>query len=371
MSGRLSYVVFGAGNGGCAMAAELALLGREVALVDYSEFADRLAPIREAGGITVESRIDHFPGGRGVHFARLPRVTTDASVIAGADVLIVVVPGQHHDKVIRTALPYLRRGQLVLLNPGGVGGALVWGKALAQAEVRGVLLAQPSDLLYAGSRTPSAKVLVNGKKKKAALGVFPNRDHAAVFEILADVFPEFEAAHNALVAGLGGPGMLVHPLPMLMNATRIDREAPFRYDAYDITRSIARAIERLDAERTAIIAELGGHPTPIKDVLTEYYGVTGADFHETVLKVPAYQGSTAPQDFTHRYIAEEVPTHLVPSVEIARGLGLDAPVMVATVTLAGAVTGNDFAREGWTAERLGLAGLDRDGLLSLLEDGPD
>src|SRR5215204_2298369 len=159
--------------------AELALLGREVALVDYSEFADRLAASREAGGITVESRIDHFPGGRGIHFARLPRVTPDASVIAGADVLIIVVPGQHHDKVIRTALPYLRRGQLVLLNPGGVGGALVWGKALAQAGVRGVLLAQPSDLLYAGSRSPSAKVLVNGKKKKAALGVFPNRDHAA------------------------------------------------------------------------------------------------------------------------------------------------------------------------------------------------
>ena len=47
MSGRLSYVVFGAGNGGCAMAAELALLGREVALVDYSEFADRLASIQK------------------------------------------------------------------------------------------------------------------------------------------------------------------------------------------------------------------------------------------------------------------------------------------------------------------------------------
>src|SRR5829696_4356388 len=97
-----SYVVLGAGNGGCAMAAELALLGREVALFDYPAFEERLAPIREAGGIEVESRINHFPGGRGVHFAPLPRVTSDASVIAAADVLIIVVPGQHHDEVIRT-----------------------------------------------------------------------------------------------------------------------------------------------------------------------------------------------------------------------------------------------------------------------------
>ena len=45
--------------------------------------------------------------------------------------------------------------------------------------------------------------------------------------------------------------MLVHPLPMIMNAVRIDRDAPFKYDAYDITPSVANAIDRLDRERTA------------------------------------------------------------------------------------------------------------------------
>src|SRR5215217_7806294 len=96
---------------------------------EYPAFEERLRPIREAGGIEVESRIDHFAAGRGTHFAPLRSLSNEAAVIARADVLIVVVPGQHHDEVIRTALPYLRRGQLVLLNPGGVGGALVWGKA--------------------------------------------------------------------------------------------------------------------------------------------------------------------------------------------------------------------------------------------------
>src|SRR5215211_2967232 len=117
MSDGRSYVVFGAGNGGCAMAAELALLGREVVLFEYAAFEDRLGPIREGGGIEVESRVDHFAGGRGTYFVPLRRLLTDPSVIAGADVLIVVVPGQHHDHVIRTALPHLRAGQLVLLNP--------------------------------------------------------------------------------------------------------------------------------------------------------------------------------------------------------------------------------------------------------------
>ena len=72
MSGRLSYVVFGAGNGGCAMAAELALLGREVALVDYSEFADRLAPIREAGGRATYSARQKSTPGSGARAQRAP-----------------------------------------------------------------------------------------------------------------------------------------------------------------------------------------------------------------------------------------------------------------------------------------------------------
>lgn len=369
MSIPRSYLVIGAGNGGCAMAAELALLGREVALFDHASFEDRLRPIRDAGGIEVESRTNRFAGGRGTHFAPVRHLTTDASVVGEVDIVIVVVPGQHHGQVIRAVMPHLRAGQLVLLNPGGVGGTLVWRAALAEAGIDGVLLAQPSDLLYAGSRTPAAKVIVNDKKRTAALGVFPNCDCDAVFERVADVFPEFVPAANALEAGLGGPGMLVHPLPMLMNAVRIDREAPFRYDSYDITPSVARAVEALDAERTALIAALGGHPTPIKDVLTEYYGVTGQDFYEAVRNVPAYQGSTAPANFEHRYIAEEIPTHMVPAVSIGRQLGVDTPVMQATVALASAVAGVDFAEVGWTADRLGLGGLDRDGVLALLEHG--
>lgn len=365
----LRYVVIGAGNGGYAMAAELALLKHDVTLFDFPAFADRLAPLAAAGGIMVESRIAHFPGGPGLHHAPLTKLSTDIAVVSEADIVIVVVPGQHQEKIIAAALPHLRPGQLVLLNPGGVGGALVWSAALRKAGIRDIMLAQPADLLYAGFRTNDGKVVVADKKKKAALGIFPNNQRAAVMERLGEMFPEFQPVAHVLEAGMGGPGMLVHPLPMLMNAVRIDRDVPFKYDSYDITPSVARAVERLDAERVAIIAALGGRPAPIKDVLTEYYGVTGADFHETVLKVPAYQNASAPADFGHRYISEEIPTQMVPSASIARELGVATPVMDATTALASAVAGEDYAATGWTAAKLGLDGLDLAGILSLLETG--
>ena len=363
------YAVIGAGNGGCAMAAELALLGRDPILFEHERFADRIRPLLALGGIEVESRIDHFSGGQGTHFAPLSHITTDLARAAAAEIVIIVVPGQHHAALAETMAPLLRPGQLVLLNPGGVGGALVWAAALSRAGVDGVLLAQAADLLYAGYRTPEAKVVIGGKKASAFLGIYPNRDRDRVMQLLAEDFPEFRPAMNALDAGLQGPGMLVHPLPMLMNAVRIDREAPFTYDSYDITPSVAKAVEALDAERMAIVAALGGEAKPIQAILHDYYGVTGQTFLEAVLKVPAYQRSTAPKDFTHRYIAEEVPTQLVPAREIARLLGLPTPVMDATVALASAVAGEDYARIGWTLSKLGLDGIDPQTLARRLQHG--
>lgn len=363
------YLVIGAGNGGCAMAGELALLGRDVTLFDYPSFESRLAPLRAAGGIHVDSRAAHVAGGIGVHFAPLSKLVTDIAAVAAADIVIVVVPAQHHAHLIDAALPFLRDGQLVLLNPGGVGGALVWAHALRRAGREGVLLAQAADLLYAGYRTPEAKVVIGDKKKRAFLGVFPQRDQARVMEILAPDFPEYVLAANVLEAGLQGPGMMVHPLPMLMNAVRIDREAPFTYDAYDITPSVARAVSALDGERMALVAALGGTVQPIESILTDYYGVTGDNFYETVQKVPAYRRSAAPTDFTHRYIVEEIPTQVVPACCIARMLGLDTPMMEATAVLAGAVAGENFMKAGWTQRILGIDGLDPAALREVLQSG--
>jgi opine dehydrogenase len=364
-----SYIVLGAGNGGCAMAAELALLGRDPVLFDHAAFEYQLAPLRAAGGISVESRIAHFTGGIGTHFAPLPRITNNIAAVAEADVVIVVVPAQHHAALVQLVLPHLRPGQIVLLNPGGVGGAVVWASALKRSGVEGVRLAQAADLLYAGFRRPDATVVVGDKKKRAFLGIFPNRERSYVMQRLARDFPEFVAAANVLEAGLQGPGMLVHPLPMLMNAVRIDREAPLTYNSYDITPSVARAVEALDRERMGVVAALGGEAKPIQAILTDYYGVTGENFLETVLKVPAYQNSSAPRNFQHRYISEEVPTQLVPAAALGRLLGIETPVMNATIGLAGAVAGTNYAAEGWTLERLGLADMTPAGLPTWLEVG--
>jgi opine dehydrogenase len=97
--------------------------------------------------------------------------------------------------------------------------------------------------------------------------------------------------------------------------------------------------------------------------------VTGDGFLDTVLKVPAYQNASAPRDFQHRYIAEEVPTQLVPAAALGRLLGIETPVINATIGLASAVAGVNYAKDGWTLRRLGLSHVTDATLPALLEDG--
>jgi opine dehydrogenase len=155
----------------------------------------------------------------------------------------------------------------------------------------------------------------------------------------------------------------------MMNAVKIDREAPLKYDAYDISPTIARVIEALDVERMAIIAALGSHPRSISQILGDYYGAIGSSFHEVVSNVSAYKGSTAPRDFSARYITEEVPTQVVPAALVGHALGLATPVMDAVVNLASAIRGEDYWLTGWTLDRLGLAGLDAAAIARLLHNG--
>ena len=79
--------ILGAGNGGCAAAADLSMHGHSVALYELPEFADSLVPIKERGGIEI---IDEG-------FAELDTITTDiAEAMSGASYVFNPVPAFAH-----------------------------------------------------------------------------------------------------------------------------------------------------------------------------------------------------------------------------------------------------------------------------------
>ena len=111
----LKFAIIGAGAGGQSMAAILTQEGYRVRLYDIDsakiERLNELDVIRITGAIEAEAKPEV--------------ITTDIAVVMdGADVIMVVTTTDGHADVAEKISPYLRDGQIILLNPGHVGGAL-------------------------------------------------------------------------------------------------------------------------------------------------------------------------------------------------------------------------------------------------------
>src|SRR5512144_1919790 len=106
------YAVIGAGHGGKAMAAHLALMGFMVNL--YNRTPEHVDVIQKRGGIELEST-EGGPHG----FGALKLVTSEISeALAFAQVVMVVLPSSAHADVAKAAAPFLKSGQIVILHPG-------------------------------------------------------------------------------------------------------------------------------------------------------------------------------------------------------------------------------------------------------------
>src|SRR5262245_66122731 len=91
--------ILGAGNGGCAAAADLTLRGYEVRLFSRSE--NTLMPIAKRGGIeVVEKEVEQFA----VPCMISPHL---APVVNGADLIIIAAPAVAHEYLAQNLAPHL------------------------------------------------------------------------------------------------------------------------------------------------------------------------------------------------------------------------------------------------------------------------
>ena len=106
MSFPENYTVIGAGHGGKAMAAHLALMGKRVTL--FNRTYTNIQMMAARGGIELES-YEHGPRG----FGALEKVTSEMSeALAEAQVIMVVVPSSAHADIAEKCAPHLKDGQI-------------------------------------------------------------------------------------------------------------------------------------------------------------------------------------------------------------------------------------------------------------------
>ncbi|MGH9024227.1 MAG: ketopantoate reductase family protein [Acidimicrobiia bacterium] len=169
MGNAAVVAVIGAGNVGCALAADLVLRGHEVRL--YDRTLARLEPIRAAGGITVTGAVEGF--------ALLDRLTDSVEVaVRGAAIVAVTVPTPALPHYAGALAETTTEDQLIWLNPGHSGGALYLAAEMERTTGRrGRRIGQLSTSSHGCRIAGPATVGVFGLAR-ARFGAFPGKDVA-------------------------------------------------------------------------------------------------------------------------------------------------------------------------------------------------
>jgi opine dehydrogenase len=366
MSGSINEIaIIGAGNGGCAAAADLTLRGFSVRL--YGRSAAALAPIRERGGI-------EMTGVLGERFAPVTMITHDAGeAIRGADLIVLMGPTHAHGELADLVAPHINNDQILLAAPGHT--VLLIPNAL-RARGRSVrAYCDTATLPYIARKSGPATVRITQAARYLIFASFPGDRTAELAERIRAVYPSIQPSQNLLETVFPYTNAIHHPPAILCNAGRVEATGGDYYHYYDgISPAVGRLIDALDRERLAIAEALGVRALPFVE---QFYrnGYTTQAARDTGLAFEAFHQSEpdrwigAPSSLDHRFLNEDVPFGLVLLSELGRLAKVATATIDHMIHLASAATGKDFRAHGLTLERLGLGEHDPASAIALLNHG--
>jgi opine dehydrogenase len=344
------YTVLGAGHGGKAMVAHLALMGADVAL--WNRTFDHVSVIQKRGGIELESA-EGGPHG----FAKLSLVTGDmADALAHAQVIMVVLPSSAHADIAKAAAPFLKDGQIVVLHPGRTLGALEFAKVIRDRGCTAdVTVAEAETFIYASRADGPAQARIFRIKEAVPLAALPSCRNELVLKAIRCAYPQFIDGVDVLHTGLNNMGAIFHPALTLLNAGWIEHtHGDYQFYIDGVTPSVARVLEVLDRERVTVASSVGIRARTSLEWLKLAYDTEGADLHEAIQNQPGYYGIKAPATLNHRYIFEDVPMSLVPIASLGMRYGVSVRGMESIIRIGSIIHHTDYWRRGRTVERLGL-----------------
>jgi opine dehydrogenase len=250
--------VIGAGNVGCALAADLALQGVEVRLFNRSP--GRLAAIRDAGGITVTGEIDGLAA---------PALVTGSleEAVDGAGVVAVAVPTVSLPTYAAALAQATTAEQLIWLNPGHSGGALYLAAELARAGRGERTICQLTTASHISRLTGPATVRVF-LRAPASVAALPAGRLEECHRRLDALLPgQFGRAQSVLEADLANLNAILHPPGMVCNAGWIEATGgKFGFYAEGSGRAVAQVMDAIDHERLGLAGRLSVRAVPFAEL---------------------------------------------------------------------------------------------------------
>lgn len=330
--------VCGAGHQGLSMAAHLALNGLDVNL--WNRTSKHIQKV-------IETRTIHCSGVVNGD-AKIRKASSDIEDVF-SDFVMVTTPSSAHRDVARKLAPYVSRDTVIILNPGRTFGAIDFAEELKQNGINELpQIAETQTIVYTCRKSAPDSTSILALKNDVKIAAIHDSDITLILEQMPDCLkPYFKPVKSVALTSLSNIGMILHCAPVLMNIGWIECEkVEFKYYYDGISRSIARFLEKIDAERQAVARAGGYEVESLKQWLERTYLVTGNNLYECIRNNEAYHEIDAPPTINSRYIFEDVPNGLVPVEAMGHEFGVSTPNITTIINLACSVMDVDYRSIG-------------------------
>lgn len=321
--------IVGAGNIAKAYLAYLTEAGHEARL--WSPRGKSLAAFHDQDTLRVTGALQgEFP----------LRSARNAADLARAEVIVLALPANGYRMAMEALLPHLTAGHTVIFSGHLSFACLYLARRLAERGLTIPLVAWNTTAMTC--KSPDAPhIRIGALRPKVDMAVIPSeRAEAALATCRALFGDRFRLKADLLEIALSNLNPQVHLAMVLCNLTRIERAETWHQNSM-VTGSVGRLMAALDAERLAIAAGFGKTIAPQLDPLSDHASIE-ALFQS---RVAAGTDPLGPQSADTRYVTEDVPFGLVPTVALARIASVPAPLHESAIALIDACYGRNFTTE--------------------------
>ena len=274
-----------------------------------------------------------------------------------------------HELFFEAVLPHLHDGHKVVTWAGDFGSLRLWRMLLDAGKQDAVTVIETNTLPYGTRIVEPGKISLLLTAPHVMAAALPGDRTGEALEGLHEMFPCIERAQNVLAAAFNNPNPIVHPPGSLLNTGRIEYSGgEFFMYREGITESVARVIREVYEESRRVARAFGFDMAEYRDVdFRTTCSIMGVEFvapFDTAGVIASILGPCSVQD---RYITEDLPFGLVPRSQLGGVVGVATPAIDGFVSIGSIVCQEDYWRTGRTLEKLGLAGLDKAGILGIVE----
>ncbi|WP_026666804.1 NAD/NADP-dependent octopine/nopaline dehydrogenase family protein [Butyrivibrio sp. AE2005] len=352
----MNISILGAGNAGCAVAADLTVKGHEVTLIktSHSMHEDNFEYLVANNG---KMTLNEF--GK-ITTVNIHKVTRDISQIIGTDIVVIYIQTGYHEQLIERLAPYLTDNQILLINPGYLSTAY----ALKHCN-KNIIIAEAESSFIDGRIIEPGLFRVGFRNVRNPIGIYPISRKKEAIEKLDQMQECFTYLNSIVEAALHNPNLIVHTVGSVMSIPRIEKshgDFCMYHEAYTRDNPATwRILEALDEEKMNVLDKLGFPRIRYVDACKFRNSLDDEIDAKEVFLDYAEMDTRAkgPTKVDSRYISEDVPQGLVMLEALGEELEIDTPITSSLISIASSALGRDLRKEGRTLNTLGKENVSR------------